>query len=107
LPRLKEFDWRIDIKTSSDKMARMSSSTAIVTMAVQDMATSSDEMPSLRHVAFEVNKVRRVAAGGGWRRAGSILPPIDMACAQDTLETVLDGLSKIQEQLASVAAASQ
>ena len=30
LPTLKEFDWRIDIKTSSDKVARMSVPTALV-----------------------------------------------------------------------------
>ena len=34
LPKLKEFDWRIDIKSASDTMARLSMPTAIVQMKV-------------------------------------------------------------------------
>eukprot|EP00045_Choanoeca_perplexa_P002114 m.23062 g.23062 ORF g.23062 m.23062 type:complete len:193 (-) comp11327_c0_seq1:481-1059(-) len=80
LPKLKAFDWRVDVKTASDQMARMNMPTALIHLAVQDSNSGDGSMTGLRDVAFEVNK--------------------------DTLGTMLDGLSKIQEQLASVAGSS-
>ena len=41
LPTLKEFDWRIDIKTSSDKVARMSVPTALVQVSSTNQMASS------------------------------------------------------------------
>ncbi|EDQ89229.1 uncharacterized protein MONBRDRAFT_25451 [Monosiga brevicollis MX1] len=80
LPRLKEFNWAIDVKTSSDQLARMALPTAVVHLKVEDLPQTTKEMPALRDVAFEMNK--------------------------DTLETMLDGLGKIQEQLAAIAGSS-
>ena len=34
LPRLVDFDWRVDVKTSSDSMARMAQPTCLVQMKV-------------------------------------------------------------------------
>eukprot|EP00035_Acanthoeca_spectabilis_P022158 m.442309 g.442309 ORF g.442309 m.442309 type:complete len:194 (-) comp18785_c0_seq1:217-798(-) len=76
LPALKEFDWRIDIKTASDKVSRMSAPTALVQMKVEEVATRADELAPLRVVDFEVSK--------------------------DTLGVMLDGMGKILEQLNSV-----
>eukprot|EP00041_Stephanoeca_diplocostata_P023941 m.597691 g.597691 ORF g.597691 m.597691 type:complete len:193 (-) comp22417_c0_seq4:3284-3862(-) len=77
LPALKEFDWRIDIKSASDKVARMSVPTALVQMKVEDVATRKDEMAQMRSIDFEVNR--------------------------DTLTTMLDGMGKILGQLNSAA----
>lgn len=77
LPKLKEFDWRIDIKSASDTAARLSMPTAIVQMKVEDFPTSTTEVATTDEISFEVNR--------------------------DTLDTVLDGLRKIRDQLASVA----
>eukprot|EP00051_Salpingoeca_urceolata_P027678 m.482735 g.482735 ORF g.482735 m.482735 type:complete len:192 (-) comp22649_c0_seq1:92-667(-) len=78
LPQLKEFDWRIDIKTSSDLISRMSLPTCLVQMKVEDLPEKSDGIAPVQYVTFEVNK--------------------------ETLETMLDGLGKIRDQLSSVAA---
>lgn len=77
LPALKEFDWRIDIKTSSDKVSRMSIPTALVQMKIEDVATDSNQIAPMRAVNFEVSK--------------------------ETISTMLDGMGKILEQLNSVA----
>eukprot|EP00038_Savillea_parva_P009071 m.181042 g.181042 ORF g.181042 m.181042 type:complete len:196 (-) comp15156_c0_seq1:44-631(-) len=76
LPALKDFDWRIDIKTASDKVSRISAPTALVQMRVEDVPTRADELAPLRVVDFEVSK--------------------------DTLGVMLDGMGKILEQLNSV-----
>lgn len=76
LPQLKEFDWRIDIKTSADTVARMSVPTALVQMKIQDLPTSVNEMANQRSVTFEVTK--------------------------DTIETMLAGMGKILEQMDSI-----
>jgi len=76
LPQLKEFDWRIDIKTSADTVTRMSVPTALVQMKIQDLPTSVNEMATLQSVTFEVTK--------------------------DTIETMLDGMGKILEQMDSI-----
>lgn len=76
LPRLVETDWRVDVKTSSDRVARMSAPAVLVELTVQQPPERADIMPPTRHVAFEMNK--------------------------ETLDTMLDGLRRIRDQLASV-----
>lgn len=76
LPALKDFDWRIDIKTASDKVSRMSAPTALVQMRVEEVPTKSEQLAPLKVVDFEVSK--------------------------DTLGVMLDGMGKILEQLNSV-----
>ena len=76
LPQLRDFDWRIDIKTSADTVTRMSVPTALVQMKIQDLPTSVDEMAPVRSMTFEVTK--------------------------DTIETMLDGMGKILEQMESL-----
>ncbi|XP_033752057.1 COMM domain-containing protein 9-like isoform X2 [Pecten maximus] len=77
LPRLVDFDWRVDIKTSSDTITRMSVPTCVLQMKVQENATEVDQIPEVEHVNVELSK--------------------------ETLDTMLDGLSKIRDQLSSVA----
>ncbi|XP_065904518.1 COMM domain-containing protein 9-like [Dysidea avara] len=80
LPRLIDFDWRVDVKTSSDSVMRMAVPTCLVQMKVQDQATSTNHMPGSTSVNVELTK--------------------------QTLDTMLDGLGKIRDQLSSVAKAT-
>lgn len=80
LPRLIDFDWRVDVKTSSDSVTRMAVPTCLVQMKVQDQATNTEHMPGTTNVNFELTK--------------------------QTLDTMLDGLGKIRDQLSSVAKAT-
>eukprot|EP00049_Salpingoeca_infusionum_P022923 m.9570 g.9570 ORF g.9570 m.9570 type:complete len:193 (-) comp5467_c0_seq1:370-948(-) len=81
LPKLVDFDWRVDVKVSSDDVARMSMPTTIVNMKVNDPPTKVGQAPSTSTVSFEVNK--------------------------ETLETMLDGLGRIRDQLSAVAESSE
>ena len=77
MPKLESFDWRVDIKSSADAIARMAQPSAIVDMKVREAATSSEQLAGVRSVRFELNR--------------------------ETLDTMLDGLTKIRDQMASVA----
>ncbi|XP_052798413.1 COMM domain-containing protein 9-like isoform X3 [Mya arenaria] len=77
LPRMVDFDWRVDIKTSSDSIARMSVPTCILQMKVQENPLRVDQVADVSTVNVELSK--------------------------ETLDTMLDGLSKIRDQLSSVA----
>ncbi|KAK3103418.1 hypothetical protein FSP39_019060 [Pinctada imbricata] len=77
LPRMVDFDWRVDIKTSSDTITRMAVPTCILQMKVQDNIDKIGNTPDVQNVNVELSK--------------------------ETLDTMLDGLSKIRDQLSSVA----
>lgn len=72
-PKLMDFDWRVDMKTSSNHLSRMSVPTVLVEMELQETPQRVHEMPGVRKVNFELSK--------------------------ETLTTMLDGLSKIRDQL--------
>ncbi|XP_006821404.1 COMM domain-containing protein 9-like [Saccoglossus kowalevskii] len=77
LPRLVDFDWRVDLKTSTDTISRMSMPTCILQLKVQETAKRVDTVPDVSSLSVELSK--------------------------ETLDTMLDGLSKIRDQLSSVA----
>ncbi|XP_012940086.1 COMM domain-containing protein 9 [Aplysia californica] len=77
LPRLVDMDWRVDMMTSSDSVARMSVPTCILNLQIQPPAAHLDERPLAEKVTVELS--------------------------EETLHTALDGLGKIRDQLASVA----
>ncbi|XP_061173319.1 COMM domain-containing protein 9-like [Saccostrea echinata] len=77
LPRLVDFDWRVDTKMASDSVSRMSVPTCIIQMKVQENQTEVGRVPEINNVNVELSK--------------------------ETLDTMLDGLSKIRDQLSSVA----
>ncbi|KXJ18130.1 COMM domain-containing protein 9 [Exaiptasia diaphana] len=77
LPHLLDFDWRVDVKTSSDAITRMSIPTCIMQLKVEENAKCKEAMPTLHCVNVELTK--------------------------EKLDTVLDGLGKIRDQLSSVA----
>jgi hypothetical protein len=92
LPKLKDFDWRIDFKTASNQSIKMAVPTCIIDMKVEEQPLSVDAMSPSRSVTFEVTRV-----------CHCLCVSHTLTSLQDTLETVLDGLGKIRDQLASVA----
>lgn len=76
LPKLVEAKWRIDIKTSSNVVSRLGSSNVILQIKSQQTPQKKGEMGKIENIDFELNK--------------------------ETLETMLKGLSKIRDQLASI-----
>ncbi|KAK6973834.1 COMM domain-containing protein 9, partial [Biomphalaria glabrata] len=77
LPKLLDFDWRVDMKTSSDSVARMSVPTCMLNLEIQEQPGKIQQTAGIENVSVELSK--------------------------ETLDTMLDGLGKIRDQLASVA----
>ena len=76
LPKLVDIDWRIDVKRASDSISNMSLPTVLVQLKVEESPAPANKEASQRAVNFELNK--------------------------QTLETMLDGLTKIKAQLSSL-----
>ncbi|TKC52836.1 hypothetical protein EI555_019328 [Monodon monoceros] len=77
LPRLVDLDWRVDIKTSSDSISRVAIPTCLLQMKIQEDPSLCGEQPSVSAVTVELSK--------------------------ETLDTMLDGLGRIRDQLSAVA----
>ncbi|GAB5577726.1 COMM domain-containing protein 9 isoform X2 [Prionailurus iriomotensis] len=77
LPRLVDLDWRVDIKTSSDSISRMAVPTCLLQMKIQEDPSLCGDKPSVSAVTVELSK--------------------------ETLDTMLDGLGRIRDQLSAVA----
>ncbi|KAM8939014.1 COMM domain-containing protein 9 isoform 1-T1 [Pelodytes ibericus] len=77
LPRLVDLDWRVDIKTSSDSVARMAVPTCLLQMKIQE----DTELCPL----------------------DSATSTLTMELSKETLDTMLDGLGRIRDQLSAVA----
>ncbi|XP_046863670.1 COMM domain-containing protein 9-like [Xenia sp. Carnegie-2017] len=80
LPKLADFDWRVDVKTSSDAITRMSVPTCLLQLKIQENACKDNLLPELKCLNVELSK--------------------------KTLDTMLDGLGRIRDQLSSVARSS-
>lgn len=84
LPRLQGFDWRIDVRSASESVSNMIVPSVIVQMEVEKQkmgvsaGSNSDDGNNNKVVTFELNR--------------------------ETLETMLDGLIFVRDQLASIAA---
>ncbi|ELR59911.1 COMM domain-containing protein 9 [Bos mutus] len=77
LPRLVDLDWRVDIKTSSDSISRMAVPTCLLQMKIQEDPSLCGDRPSVSALTVELSK--------------------------ETLDTMLDGLGRIRDQLSAVA----
>ena len=75
-PRMVDMNWRVDVKSSSQEVSRMSVSTVILDLKVEDQQQRVGEMPPVRSVNFELSK--------------------------ESLGTLLDGMNKIREQLGAL-----
>eukprot|EP01089_Gocevia_fonbrunei_P000362 TRINITY_DN10378_c0_g1_i1.p1 TRINITY_DN10378_c0_g1~~TRINITY_DN10378_c0_g1_i1.p1 ORF type:complete len:200 (+),score=40.41 TRINITY_DN10378_c0_g1_i1:87-686(+) len=80
LPRLQHIDWRMDIKSASER-GRMSVPTVLVQLEVTETRKRVDQDPQLEKVTFEVGK--------------------------SELDTMLEGLGRIRDQLNAVASSKQ
>ncbi|XP_053139895.1 COMM domain-containing protein 9 [Hemicordylus capensis] len=77
LPRLVDMDWRVDIKTSSDSISRMAVPTCLLQLKIQEDAALHGNDFATSALTVELNK--------------------------QTLDTMLDGLGRIRDQLSAVA----
>ncbi|XP_069385229.1 COMM domain-containing protein 9 [Paralichthys olivaceus] len=77
LPQLKDLDWRVDMVTGSDSLGRMSVPTCLVQLKVEDPCPSAGS-ESVSTVTVELSR--------------------------ESLDTILDGLGRIRDQLSVVAA---
>ncbi|XP_062317262.1 COMM domain-containing protein 9 isoform X1 [Osmerus eperlanus] len=75
LPHLVELDWRVDMKTASDSVSRMAVPTCLVHMKIEDSLGDGDTLSS-----------------------------VTVELSRETLDTMLDGLGRIRDQLSVVAA---
>ncbi|XP_017340613.1 COMM domain-containing protein 9 [Ictalurus punctatus] len=76
LPRLVDLEWRVDVKAASDSVSRMAVPTCVLHMKIQDGGNVSSST-SESSVTVELSK--------------------------ETLDTMLDGLGRIRDQLSAVA----
>jgi len=76
LPRFVDVDWRVDMKTASQQLSKMAVPTMFVDLQIEDQPSRVGMVPDVKHVNFELSK--------------------------EALQTMLDGLGKIRDQLMSV-----
>ncbi|XP_042372438.1 COMM domain-containing protein 9, partial [Plectropomus leopardus] len=76
LPQLKELDWRVDMVTGSESLSRMSVPTCLVQLKMEDSCP---------------------AAGG------ESVSAVTVELSRESLDTILDGLGRIRDQLSVVA----
>ncbi|XP_076862999.1 COMM domain-containing protein 9 [Brachyhypopomus gauderio] len=76
LPQLVDMEWRVDIKTASDSVSRMAVPTCILNMKIHDSPRVNGS-PCESSVTVELSR--------------------------ETLDTMLDGLGRIRDQLSAVA----
>ncbi|TSK13522.1 COMM domain-containing protein 9 [Bagarius yarrelli] len=79
LPRLADLEWRVDMKLASDSVSRMAVPTCMLNMKIQDEGN--------------------ISGGGGSTNESSVTVEL----SKETLETMLDGLGRIRDQLSAVA----
>jgi hypothetical protein len=73
LPKLTDFDWRVDTKAASDSMNRMSASSLLLSLKIQNPPEKVGVMPATRTVQLELGP--------------------------QEVHTLLDGLLKIKDSL--------
>ena len=72
-PRLLDMEWRVDMKTASQAVSRMSVPTVVLGLTVEEQPEEADVMPKAKTVNFELSR--------------------------EELSTMLAGMKKIAEQL--------
>ncbi len=72
-PRLLDMEWRVDMKTASQAVSRMSVPTVVLGLTVEEQPEEANVMPTAKTVNFELSR--------------------------EELSTMLAGMKKIAEQL--------
>lgn len=93
LPRLLDVDWRVDIKSASEQIDRMAVPTLLVSMRVEDA-------PAATAAAASVGG----AAGAAEADAAASGRVVAFELSKETLQAMLDGLTKIRSQVRVVRA---
>ncbi|XP_028307516.1 COMM domain-containing protein 9 isoform X1 [Gouania willdenowi] len=75
LPRLQSLDWRVDLVSGSESVNRMSTPTCFLTLQMEDGSQSTD-LESVSTVTMELSR--------------------------QTVDTMLDGLGRIRDQLSNI-----
>merc|ERR1719461_2218770 len=55
-PKLVDFDWRLDMMSSSDRLTRMSVPSVLINMQVEQRSKNIAEIPEVESVQFEMGK---------------------------------------------------
>uniref|UniRef100_A0A3P8RVB8 COMM domain containing 9 n=1 Tax=Amphiprion percula TaxID=161767 RepID=A0A3P8RVB8_AMPPE len=76
LPQLKDLSWRVDLVTGSDSVSRMSVPTCLVQLKMEDPCPSA---------------------------GGESVSTVTVELSRESLDTILDGLGRIRDQLSVVA----
>ncbi|XP_051808551.1 COMM domain-containing protein 9 [Acanthochromis polyacanthus] len=76
LPQLKDLNWRVDLVTGSDSISRMSVPTCLVQLKMEDPCPSA---------------------------GGESVSTVTVELSRESLDTILDGLGRIRDQLSVVA----
>lgn len=76
VPKLVNFDWRLDLKSASNQLSRMSVPTVLINMEVQQRIKKVTIEPEVEKIQFEMSK--------------------------ESLDTMLEGLRKIKDQLGQI-----
>lgn len=80
-PRLLDMDWRVDMKTASDSVSRMSVPTVVLGLTVEEQPEQTDVMPKANTINFELSR--------------------------EELQTMLAGMKKIADQLGALSGDSE
>ena len=56
LPRYLGLDWRIDVKTASDRVSSMAVPSVLVDLRLQTQPQSAHEIPDTQNVEFELSR---------------------------------------------------
>lgn len=75
-PKLVDFDWRVDVASSSNVLSHMMVPAVLVELTIQEQATQSRQMASTKNVQFELSK--------------------------EALGTLVKSLGKIRDQLSNI-----
>ena len=76
LPKFVDVDWRVDVKSATEQVGRMAVPTVLVDLKTRQQPVSTGMVPGTETVSFELSK--------------------------EALDTMVDGLGRIREQLGNI-----
>ncbi|CAM5161218.1 unnamed protein product [Natator depressus] len=102
LPRLVDMDWRVDIKTSSDSIGRMAVPTCLLQLKRKlhftgDVHNLGSTLWSFRRGNCGIQEDAALCGDS------PVISSVTVELNKETLDTMLDGLGRIRDQLSAVA----
>jgi hypothetical protein len=119
LPKLLDVDWRVDVKTSANTVSRMAAPTALVQLTVRgppvrraatptppkNGVVRSSSSPQSWHMwerSWLLIRWSQVAQPSVQDGVVGAMDSVNFEVNKETLQTMLDGLGKIRDQLSAV-----